>query len=476
MRLPIPIGRQRDVVALLPEGHFVVLGTAGSGKTTMAVHRAAHVANPSTDHGGPTLLVTFNRFEEVRARVLADGAATHGHPLALLGAQVYAYAVWITMRRREPLGWGQLLDEVLSEADSWACFDPAVVPEDWAGHLPEDYSELWGRVAEQLLDSLQLARNEMAHGALALDEHVLRALGAFSKESGAGTVTAAAVLYLASRHAAEPHQGLLQAAFARGADTDTLAAMTSALLGVVHGSDWLGPLAGQVMDSEFLRRTAAQLGDFDDTDRSTEPYSAGARRYVESALAGALPGASMALPFYGEVTVTDVRDLDNRTTRIRSWWMRNTDGQTFRIKRFSKAKRSPWIELPRPQAKAPASGQGNGHPRTGLVVGVSDLERSRHFYERVIGMPVTRRTRLAIGLAGWLALEPASSPRAASTDSRAGLGTRAAITVYTDLAGISATERRLVESGADVTVGKTDRGPVLRTVDPDGIHIEIRIA
>jgi len=38
-----------------------VLGTAGSGKTTLALHRAAYLANPATDHAGRTLLVTFNK-------------------------------------------------------------------------------------------------------------------------------------------------------------------------------------------------------------------------------------------------------------------------------------------------------------------------------------------------------------------------------------------------------------------------------
>lgn len=61
MPLPIPIGKQKEVVTLTPDGHVVVLGTAGSGKTTMAIHRAAFVADQRTDHGGLTLLVTFNR-------------------------------------------------------------------------------------------------------------------------------------------------------------------------------------------------------------------------------------------------------------------------------------------------------------------------------------------------------------------------------------------------------------------------------
>jgi superfamily I DNA/RNA helicase len=61
MALPSPIGKQKEVVTLRPEGHAVVLGTAGSGKTTMAIHRAAFVADERADHGGRTLLVTFNR-------------------------------------------------------------------------------------------------------------------------------------------------------------------------------------------------------------------------------------------------------------------------------------------------------------------------------------------------------------------------------------------------------------------------------
>ena len=59
--LPKPVGRQREVLYLPADGHTVVLGTAGSGKTTLAILRSLYLAAPSTDHGGPTLLVTFNR-------------------------------------------------------------------------------------------------------------------------------------------------------------------------------------------------------------------------------------------------------------------------------------------------------------------------------------------------------------------------------------------------------------------------------
>ena len=59
--LPAPVGKQKEVLVLPADGHTVVLGTAGSGKTTLAVHRALYLARPGTDHSGRTLLVTFNR-------------------------------------------------------------------------------------------------------------------------------------------------------------------------------------------------------------------------------------------------------------------------------------------------------------------------------------------------------------------------------------------------------------------------------
>lgn len=59
--LPKPIGRQREVLYLPSQGHVVVLGTAGSGKTTLAILRSLYLSDPATNHSGRTLLVTFNR-------------------------------------------------------------------------------------------------------------------------------------------------------------------------------------------------------------------------------------------------------------------------------------------------------------------------------------------------------------------------------------------------------------------------------
>ena len=77
MALPIPIGRQREVLCLPAKGHFVILGTAGSGKTTLAILRSAYLSDPSTDHHGKTLLVTFNRALVAYLKHLQDRRLAH---------------------------------------------------------------------------------------------------------------------------------------------------------------------------------------------------------------------------------------------------------------------------------------------------------------------------------------------------------------------------------------------------------------
>ena len=53
-----PSGKQKEVMALPADGHTIVLGTAGSGKTTIALLRALHLANMPGN--ARVLLVTFN--------------------------------------------------------------------------------------------------------------------------------------------------------------------------------------------------------------------------------------------------------------------------------------------------------------------------------------------------------------------------------------------------------------------------------
>jgi len=75
MSLPNLIGRQREVLYLPAEGHVVVLGTAGSGKTIIAILRAAYLAKK--DSGEKTLLVTFNKTLVTYLRALGEAELTN---------------------------------------------------------------------------------------------------------------------------------------------------------------------------------------------------------------------------------------------------------------------------------------------------------------------------------------------------------------------------------------------------------------
>jgi DNA helicase IV len=58
MSLPKPEGKQIEVLDLSAKGHLVVLGTAGSGKTTLAIYRAMQLSKLDSDER--ILMITFN--------------------------------------------------------------------------------------------------------------------------------------------------------------------------------------------------------------------------------------------------------------------------------------------------------------------------------------------------------------------------------------------------------------------------------
>ena len=103
--LPQPIGRQHDVLYLAPKGHNVVLGTAGSGKTLMAVHRSMHLANPEVPGSGRTLLLTFNK-----ALVTFFNHLAAGRPRQLQIETYHRFARGY-LAHRNLMGWNEILDD-----------------------------------------------------------------------------------------------------------------------------------------------------------------------------------------------------------------------------------------------------------------------------------------------------------------------------------------------------------------------------
>ena len=199
------------------------------------------------------------------SRVVTDGITTHGHPRALVGACIHAIALRFALSRHGVLEYGDLIG-VLLDDKSWQESERvyAALPKAWVeafearAGLP--FATSWEQAVLESKELLVIAQKSLARAALANDEQTLEALGCFDKSrNGSGTITAVAAAYVATRSAARPQTGLLRAAFLPNADTDTLASMAASLLGAIHGTEWLGPLAEAVQDAEYLKSIGTQL-------------------------------------------------------------------------------------------------------------------------------------------------------------------------------------------------------------------------
>ena len=207
----IPPWRQRN--AKYVNGYF---RAGGNGVAMRVIPHAVHCA----DHSAPVGMLRD---------VLKDGAATHGHPRALVGAAAYAYAAWWLLRSRRTLEFGEIVSVLLDDVSSWGAFPSGSSSTEWAHEaraVVGNYEDAWNRTVGEMCHLLEKVRKGLSAGSLSDDARVLDALGAFGSWKGAGTICAAAALYLTARYAANPTEGVVRAAFATGSDTDTIAAMT----------------------------------------------------------------------------------------------------------------------------------------------------------------------------------------------------------------------------------------------------------
>jgi ADP-ribosylglycohydrolase len=286
-------------------------------------------------------------FDGVADSIMADGIATHGHPCALVGALAYGYALWYILRRSDKLGYGELVEELLATSDSWgrrpnvAWADPSW-EETIASSAAASYESVWEATVNEMADLLRVAREGISRGSLAVDRDTLERLGAIGgRATSAGTVTAAGAIFIASRYASRPAQGLLAAAFARGADTDTLACMAGAILGAVNGEEWLGRTLERLQDRAYISVMARQL-----IDEST-PLSAAdgipqlttaALREFWRRLEETPDGGPVVLPDgrMGTVIHRVEHETRSRTNRITSWQVEIGDGPSISLQRTTR--------------------------------------------------------------------------------------------------------------------------------------------
>lgn len=329
-------------------------------------------------------------------RVLQDSVQTHGHPRALVGAVVHALAIRFMLQHGSALEYGDLVSWLLSTDDLGSpdrlskCL-PDFWVEEFSASNGSSFSVAWTECIDEMNGLLRVAMQSLSRGALADDEKTLRDLGCFDPDrNGAGTVTAAAACYLASRYAANPSMGLLGSAFQVNADTDTLGSMTASLLGALHGSEWITPLLGRLQDQKYLEFIADELltRDFGTANSGRGQTAPSLGDWLGSLVEGGKPQIfADGRPLEKFTSSMLVTRSPNQVARFK---FMTTDGQSMYIDRTIRevSKRSPQTSADSSGGQ-PARAADQERPHVARVaIKVRSLSATRHFYSEVLGIRV----------------------------------------------------------------------------------------
>lgn len=286
--------------------------------------------------------------EQLLRDVMRNGILTHGHPRALLGAMVYARAGWWITHTATPLPREGVLQELLDHRTEWEMLpgNTESSTAEWldaANHaFSHNYEAEWQKTVQEICQGLLLIQRAIREqGALLNDQAILERLGCFGKMSGSGVVAALAVLYLFSVYVTDPLTGLRTIAFAKSADTDTLASMLGGLFGLTYGLEWLPMSLQHVQDRDLIGDIAHRLarpipkGEGETITRWSE-------QDAQQVITGlqAQQNTPIALGTLGNATVQAHRTLTPLTRNLSEadeWCLRTDAGQTVYITNVQRA-------------------------------------------------------------------------------------------------------------------------------------------
>lgn len=287
-----------------------------------------------------------NDSAQMVGQVVLDGTATHGHPRALVGAALFAYVTWWLLRLDRTLEFGELIRVAVNSADAWG--GPDALNDcnlRWLeagnGFHRGGYETSWNYAVNEMLELLAIIESGIARGVTTDDNQILNDLGCFGRAKGAGTVSASAAIYLCSRYAPQPHRGLLSGAFASGADTDTIAAMTGCLLGSLAGVEKLPQSYQSIQDREYILSISAMIAN----DFTVIPSHSVVPRPVTKKdidklkrTLSATIDAPVDLDGVRTATVCEsiTQAIRSNSAEVRTWQLRTNDGQTIYVKKFTK--------------------------------------------------------------------------------------------------------------------------------------------
>lgn len=447
----------------------------------------------------PHILHLNNKdFSKVAHSIFLDGIATHGHPRALLGALVYGFALWASLRRTTDLNYGELLEEMMANEAQWSVLplhdqiDAEWMPQAEKHH--KGYLEIWTSTKNEILEYLGISCSEISKGALSIDNDVLKQLQCFNRKiSGAGTVAAISSAYLASRYAADPINGVVKAAFAIGSDTDTLASMAGGLLGCINGSDWLSSIKSGIQDSTYLEKMALRLSNSQSNELPLhepelplhEPmrrkkFKRSALKKWEDKVISSSDSTKIFLPDGQEATVRCTQDQIGKNGKYKVEFRKilTLEGQTFYINKISKGNFGSRLSVSNVPAEEGHYRQGQKYEQGGGLdlcpkFPVASIKKSALFYQESLGLTIKKQSEDMVIFHQGLVLVPEAYTKDLGIE-----GIRNFIYVkVTDIQNkynlLSRRKRKIVTGIADIESSGTSKSRFFRCLDPDDNVVEV---
>lgn len=437
--------------------------------------------------------VASGRFSSISQQIVANGVITHGHPRALVGALAYGFALWRAFTHKGTLEYGALIEITLQNEKEWGelpdvsgtCPGWIEAAQTWA---KGNYTDIWKNTVKEVTEMLHKCRDALMQGALAVDRQVMEQIGAYDRRiNGAGTVASAAAIFLSSRYAADPIHGIIDAAFAQGTDTDTIASMTGALLGAVCGSSWLGPYAEKIQDANYLRQIAERIANKDDnveeknlaTETAITPVKKSDLDSFVSKLQQTRVDDTIVLPDSREAKVSKsyAHKVWVKNVEVVSWQLTTFDGQSLFIKKISR-KQQPtqenlWKSADEKSDKSENNRKLKDVTRLGIKLPVDNIDKAREFYNRILGLRIVRETRNIVNLEGIIALVPKDYGKE-SIDNETFGEVRHSI-LYIETRNFERVVGAVQKSGNRIITPVTQWGgqKFFRCIDPDGNIVEV---
>lgn len=278
--------------------------------------------------------------ESLLLDVITDSVCTHSHPRAIVGACFHASTLAHCLRTGSPPTPDECSEIATKLTDA-----PSLIRNHqslgsvwlalWERSTNDNFQDQWQTTIDELLKAIHQAKSAMSDtGCLAeVYKAVCERLELYAEhQRGSGILTPVAAAFLAMA-ATDPYEAMVVAANELATDTDTIATMTGALLGVCHPDKRPPeePLDGSYLLKDADRLVAISQGAQTDRHRYPDILTWTAPQTQADAL----------VADSGQLTVDGlgpVKELDNEllwsARKDFAWqWVQTEFGQTLIIKR-----------------------------------------------------------------------------------------------------------------------------------------------